>query len=352
MSLGPIMVDLKGCELLQEERKMLRHPLVGGVILFSRNYQGLEQLQAIIREIHEIRSPRLLVAVDHEGGVVQRFRDGFTRLPACAKAGQLYDLEQRRGLALAEDCGWMMASELRAVGVDFSFAPVLDIGAGISQVINDRAFHHDPEVVFRLARAFMRGMQAAGMAAVGKHFPGHGSVEADSHHEIPMDDRRLVDIEMQDMIPFERMVNAGLAAIMPAHVIYPQVDPQPAGFSAFWLQEILRRRLGFQGVIFSDDISMAGATVAGTPLQRTEAAIRAGCDMVLVCNDPEAAREVLKGLKEFDQPMLQARLMRMHGRHDISLQALQQSERWQQVAAQLKELDANPELAFGDDGLI
>ncbi len=351
MSLGPIMVDLKGCELLREERKMLQHPLVGGVILFSRNYRDLEQIADLIRQIHALRTPRLLVAVDHEGGAVQRFREGFTRLPACAKAGQLYDQDRQKGLKLAEDCGWIMASELRAVGVDFSFAPVLDVGAGISRVINDRAFHKDPETIYLLARAYMRGMQAAGMPAVGKHFPGHGSVEADSHHEIPVDDRRLVDIEMQDMIPFERLINAGLAGIMPAHVIYPQVDEQPAGFSGFWLQKILRGQLRFTGVIFSDDISMAGAVVAGTPLQRTEAALNAGCDMVLVCNDPEAANTVLKGLQTFDQPMLQARLMRMHGRHDISLASLQASERWLQVSDQLRQLDSNPELDFGDDEL-
>ncbi len=353
MSLGPLMIDLKGCELEPVEREMLLHPLCGGLILFSRNFESPEQIQVLIQQVHALRNPGLLIAVDHEGGAVQRFHEGFTRLPACQVYGREFDKNHQQGLLLSEQGGWLMAAELRAIGVDFSFAPVLDIGVGISRVINDRAFHKNPETISRLTQAFVRGMKTAGMSAVGKHFPGHGSVEADSHHEIPVDDRPLVDLEQLDLIPFERLISQGLPALMPAHVTYPQVDDRPAGFSPFWLQEVLRNRLAFQGVIFSDDISMAGAAVIGDPLARTRAALDAGCDMVLVCNDPAAAEQVIDGLGDYHSPVLQARLMRMHGRESSgNWQELHESELWQNCRDRISQLVSEPELDLGDDELL
>ncbi|MGM0595126.1 MAG: beta-N-acetylhexosaminidase, partial [Pseudomonadota bacterium] len=259
MSLGPVMLDLRGATLQDGEAELLRHPLVGGVILFSRNYENPEQLTALIDAIHAVRTPPLLVAVDHEGGRVQRFRQGFTRLPPMRRFGEIYERDRRRARQLAEQAGWVMASELRAVGVDFSFAPVLDLDYGVSAVIGDRAFHRSPEVVADLGAALMHGMQRAGMAAVGKHFPGHGAVTVDSHEAIPQDSRPLVDILAEDVRPYRSMIANGMAGVMPAHVIYTDVDPQPAGFSSYWLGEVLRSQLAFQGVIFSDDLNMEGA---------------------------------------------------------------------------------------------
>ncbi len=314
MSLGPVMLDIEGLSLTPEEAERLRHPLVGGVILFSRNYESPEQLVALTHEIHGLRDPQLLIAVDHEGGRIQRFRSGFTRLPPARTFGTLYDENAKRAKRLAAACGWLMAAELRAYGVDFSFAPVLDLDRGVSEVIGDRAFHHDPEVVADLAHSFMSGMQRAGMAATGKHFPGHGGCRADSHMEMPVDDRPLADVLAEDVLPFERMIHYGLAAIMPAHVLYPQVDHQPAGYSRAWLKDILRGRLGFAGVIFSDDLSMVGAHTAGDIVQRGRTALAAGCDMVLVCNDAPAAAKLLDGLGPLDDPVAHLRLVRMHGR--------------------------------------
>lgn len=318
MPLGPVMLDISGTALSAEDRERLRHPLVGGIILFTRNYESPEQITALVEEIHRLREPRLLVAVDHEGGRVQRFREGFTVLPPMRRLGELYDENPRRAKHLAETSGWLLAAELRAVGVDFSFAPVLDLDRGVSQVIGDRAFHSNPETVADLAHAAMHGMTQAGMAAVGKHFPGHGAVTADSHLALPVDERPLADILAEDVVPFERMIHYGLAGIMPAHVVYPLVDSQPAGFSRFWLKEILRRRLGFQGVIFSDDLSMEGAKGIGDVVARGQAALSAGCDMVLVCNDTAAADTLLAGLDAHDDPVSSLRLVRLHGRHPVT----------------------------------
>ena len=331
MSLGPVMLGLEGLELSAEEQDILRHPLVGGVILFSRNYHSVGQLAALVSAIHARRHPRLLVAVDHEGGRVQRFREGFTRLPAVRRLGEIYDGEPARALRLARVTGWLMAAELRAVGVDFSFAPVLDLDRGVSGVIGDRAFHHDPETVASLAHAYMGGMQQAGMEAVGKHFPGHGGVAADSHQELPVDERPLVDIAAEDLLPFERMIHYGLAGIMPAHVVYPQVDSQPAGFSSRWIRAILRNRLGFQGAVFSDDLDMAGAAGAGAPPDRARAALLAGCDMVLICNDRQAAVAVLNGLPNAVDPVALARLARLHGRGRLTPQQRHADPTWRQA---------------------
>jgi len=339
MSLGPVMVGLAGLELNQEERDMLLHPLTGGVILFSRNYESPQQLEALISNIQSVREPRLLVAVDHEGGRVQRFRSGFTSLPAVRLLGNIYDDDAKRARRLAELSGWLMAVELVAVGIDISFAPVLDLDKGVSQVIGERAFHSNPEVVADLAHAYMRGMNRAGMVATGKHFPGHGSVKEDSHTAIPLDHRRYEDILMEDMMPFERMIHYGIAAVMIAHVIYDQVDSKPAGFSTFWLTEVLRKRLGFQGVIFSDDLEMAGAGIVGDMPERARQALAAGCDMVLVCKDFDAMASVLEGIKGWSNPASQLRLVRLHGRQHIARSALQQDSQWLHAVKEVESYD-------------
>lgn len=342
MSLGPVMLGLEGLELTAEERDLLQHPLVGGVILFARNYQAPEQAAALVSAIHALRRPRLLVAVDHEGGRVQRFREGFTRLPAVRRLGEIYEQDRMRAKQLARVTGWLMATELRAVGVDFSFAPVLDLDHGISGIIGDRAFHSDPEAVADLAHAYMSGMQKAGMEAVGKHFPGHGGIGADSHLELPVDSRSYADLEGADMLAFERMIHYGLAAIMPAHVLYPQVDDQPAGFSARWLKGILRRQLEFQGVIFSDDLDMAGAHGAGSPPERAHAALAAGCDMVLACNDRRAALAILDHLRHGLDPVSQVRLIRLHGRGRLTVERMRRQPIWQRAVRLVQDYDAFP----------
>lgn len=336
------MIDLLGPELLPEERELLCHPLVGGVILFSRNYVSAEQIEALVDAIHAVRDPHLLVAVDQEGGRVQRFREGFTRLPPVALLGALYDRDAKRALRLAEVTGWLMASELRAVGVDLSFAPVLDVDCGISSVIGDRAFHRDPEVAARLAHAYMNGMMRAGMAATGKHFPGHGRVCADSHLALPVDERLYEDVYGTDIVPFERMIHYGLPAVMVAHIVYPRIDPHPAGFSAFWLREVLRNRLGFQGAVFSDDLSMGGATGVGDYLARARAALHAGCDMVLVCNNRQGAIQVIDGLGDYKDPASAIRLARMHGRHAIKRADVMRDPAWNEAVRRVQEYDPAP----------
>lgn len=292
--MGPVMVDVAGLVLTDEERTRLRHPLTGGVILFARNYASPEQLSALTAEIHAVRTPPLLIAVDHEGGRIQRFRDGFMPLPPMRRLGEYWERDSGQAKAMAAAVGYVLASELARHGLDLSFTPVLDVDFGNSSVIGDRAFHSEPSVIAELATSLVEGMRQADMAAVGKHFPGHGHVRADSHHEIPVDDRVFADISRKDLVPFRELVNAGLGGIMPAHVIYPDVDSAPAGFSKRWLQGILRQELAFDGVIFSDDLSMEGASVAGDIVGRADAALDAGCDMVLVCNAPATADDLLQ----------------------------------------------------------
>ncbi len=313
MSLGPVMIDVEGTELNPDDIRRLQHPLVGGVILFARNYTSSSQLKTLTAAIHAVRQPPLLIAVDHEGGRVQRFREGFTRIPPMRELGKVWDQSPKRARQLAEQAGWVLASELRAHGVDFSFTPVLDIDYGSSGVIGDRAFHRNPKAIAELAQALMAGLKRGGTASVGKHFPGHGFVAADSHVAIPVDERGFSEIEHADVEPFRRMVDAGMQAMMPAHVIYPKVDEKPAGFSRIWLQQVLRKHLGFNGVIFSDDLSMEGAVVAGNVTQRAEAAFNAGCDMVLVCNRPDLVDELLATLDLKISAVSMARLARMHG---------------------------------------
>jgi len=347
MSLGPVMLDIAGTVLCEEDRAVLLHPHVGGVILFSRNFESIEQLHRLVREIHALREPRLLVSVDHEGGRVQRFRDGFSHIPPARLFGQLYEQDHHRARILTRQAGWLMAIELRALEIDFSFAPVLDLDYGVSDVIGDRAFHHKPEIVAELAHAWMQGMADAGMAATGKHFPGHGAVAADSHHAIPVDSRDYNDIYAHDILPFRRMIGYGLSAIMPAHIIYDKVDRLPAGFSTIWLKQILRERLQFQGVIFSDDLDMEGASVAGEQYSdRARSALQAGCDMVLVCNNRTAAVEVLDNLGDYADPVGHLRLARMHGKGEVDRQQLHASGQWRQITEQLDKYSANPTLAF------
>ena len=313
MSLGPVMLDVVGTELTADDIKRLQHPLVGGVILFARNFENCTQLATLTASIHAVRQPPLLIAVDHEGGRVQRFRSGFTKIPPMREFGKIWDKNRKQAKELAVEAGWILAAELRAHGVDFSFTPVLDMDYGDSLVIGDRAFHKDPQAINELAFSLMQGLKKGGMQAVGKHFPGHGFVVADSHVSIPIDEREFDQIAQNDMQPFRQMIDEGLAAIMPAHVIYPKVDDKPAGFSSKWLQKVLRERLGFQGVIFSDDLSMEGASVGGDVTTRSLAALNAGCDMVLLCNRPDLADELLDNLL-WKMPALSiARLARMHG---------------------------------------
>ena len=291
---GPVMLDVAGTELSDAERRRLQHPLVGGVILFARNFANSAQLRALTAAIHAARTPPLVIAVDHEGGRVQRFRsDGFTHLPPMRALGEAWEQDPARACELARDAGRVLAGELRAHGVDLSFTPVLDLDYGVSRVIGDRALHRDPRVVEALALALGEGMAAAGMGCVGKHFPGHGFIEADSHVEIPVDLRDFDTVWRDDIVPYQGELAARLVGVMPAHVRYPNIDDSPAGFSRFWLQEVLRGRLGFDGVIFSDDLTMEGATVVGDIVARADAAFRAGCDMVLVCNRPDLADDLL-----------------------------------------------------------
>lgn len=328
MSLGPLMVDLVGLELTEREKNLLQHPLVGGVILFSRNYHSPQQIASLTADIHQLRQPHLLIAVDHEGGRVQRFREGFTRLPAAGSFRDLYQHDSLQALKIVETTGWLMAAELRAVGVDFSFAPVLDLDYGVSEVIGDRAFEKNAEDVSHLAAAYVKGMKQARMAAVGKHFPGHGAVTVDSHLGLPTDTRDFDAIWQADIQPFKRLHEV-LAGIMPAHIVYEACDPLPAGFSSFWLQQILRDKLQFQGAIFSDDLSMQGAAIMGDSTARAEAALAAGCDMVLVCNQPAEVESVLDNLKCETNPLRQMRLLRLHGRQSQDRQALMADPTWQ-----------------------
>ena len=323
------MLDIEGTKLTAADKRKLLHPAVGGVILFTRNYSSLTQLTQLTAEIRALRTPPLLIAVDHEGGRVQRFRTDFTRLPPMRELGSIWDEHPGEARHLARQTGYVLAAELRAAGVDFSFTPVLDMDYGASCVIGDRAFHRQPEVIGDLAHSLMSGLKSGGMNAVGKHFPGHGGIRADSHFEVPVDRRAYSAIEMNDMVPFRKMINLGLIGIMPAHVIYPEVDSSPAGFSEIWLKKILRGELGFEGCIFSDDLNMEGAAVAGDVLKRAESALTAGCDMVLICNNPEGADTLLAELRWDISALSLVRLARMHGHpHPESIVELHENSKF------------------------
>ncbi len=346
MSLGPLMIDLEGSAVSPAERELLRHPLVGGVLLFTRNYLDPQQLAALVGEIHATRSPALIVAVDHEGGRVQRFREGFSRLPPARRIGHAFDAEARSGLALARQLGWLMAAELRAHGVDISFAPCVDLDLGVSEVIGDRAFHASPEAVGQLAVAYSHGMRDAGMAATAKHFPGHGAVVADSHQTLPVDRRGLPDLA-GDLAPYRRLIANGLPAVMVGHLLFPAVDPAPASLSARWIRDVLRGQLRFQGVVFADDLSMGGAAAAyGDVVERARQALAAGCDMLPVCNNRSGVVELLDRLDVGVEPASSLRLVRLHGRAAPDRTQLLASPEWAEARAALARIEAAPPLTL------
>jgi beta-N-acetylhexosaminidase len=343
MTLGPLMIDIQGKSLTDEDRALLTNPLVGGLILFTRNFESIEQLEALVREVRSLRVPPLLIGVDHEGGRVQRFRKDFTVLPPMRTIGRAYDMDAAAGRQLARQCGWLLAAELRAVGVDISFAPVVDLDYGVSSVIGDRAFHRDPKVVAELGVAFLKGMREAGMHGTAKHFPGHGAIAPDSHVAMPVDRRELPDMD-DDIYPYQRLIDNGLVAVMAAHVVYSAVDSLPAGFSRKWLQDELRGRLGFTGAIFSDDLSMAGASIVGDMPERVRAALRAGCDMVPICNNREGVLQVIESLRGSEDPVSQIRLARLHGRPGPDRVALRDSDLWRTCEQSVKACMERPDL--------
>ncbi len=310
---GPLMLDLQGLTLTTEEKELLAHPMVGGVILFARNYESITQVTELTQAIRQAVNKPLLIAVDQEGGRVQRFQTGFTKIPAMGQLGELYKHDKEQALTLSENCAWLLAAEVLAVGVDISFTPVLDLNLGISDVIGNRAFASNADDIIQLVSVFIKGLQQAGMAATGKHFPGHGSVALDSHVTMPVDERDIQTIQQLDLEPFKRLIamNA-LAAIMPAHIVYEQVDKLPAGFSTIWLQQILRQELHFTGAIFSDDLTMQGAkALYADPCERVDVALAAGCDMVLLCNDRDAVINVLDNMQMALSTASQQRLQAM-----------------------------------------
>ncbi|GJG96353.1 beta-N-acetylhexosaminidase [Cupriavidus pauculus] len=336
---GPVVLDVVGKQLNADDERRIAHPLTGGVILFARNFESRAQLVTLTRAIRNVRDD-VLICIDHEGGRVQRAKtDGFTHLPAMAKLGQLWDRDVLLATKAAIACGYVLAAELRACDIDLSFTPVLDLDFGRSGVIGDRAFHADPRVVTMLANHLTHGLLLAGMANCGKHFPGHGYVEADSHVAVPVDERPLDEILAHDARPYDWMGPA-LASVMPAHVIYPKVDPNPAGFSRLWLQDILRAQMGFEGVIFSDDLSMEGASVAGTVTQGAKAALDAGCDMVLICNSPEKADQLLAELGTPAGKASQRRIRKLFGRRKpLDWNKLEQEGEYRAALRLLKDLE-------------
>jgi beta-N-acetylhexosaminidase len=335
------MVDIAGTELSADDVRVLKCPLVGSVILFARNYVNPRQVADLTASIRAVRTPHLLIAVDQEGGRVQRFRDGFTRLPAVRLLGRVYDEDRRDGLALAQSVGWLMAGELRAVGVDFSFAPCVDLDYGVSEIIGDRAFHSDPDAVAALAVATLSGMREAGMAAVAKHFPGHGAVVADSHVALPVDRRDYADLE-PDIRPYRPLIDNNLAAIMAAHVVFPAVDALPASLSRRWITDILRGELKFHGCVFADDLTMAGVAAFGDVLARAKLAFAAGCDVLPICNDRHSVELVLDRFgTDVGSAAAQARLVRMRARGEAAAD-LRSSRQWQETAARIASLSTPP----------
>jgi beta-N-acetylhexosaminidase len=294
-TIGSLMCDIEGKTLSNEDLEILSHPLVGGVILFDRNYDDPDQLTALTNSIREASKNPLLIGVDHEGGRVQRFREGFTAIPPMQELGETFDKEPGKAKQFALGFGAIIAAELRQCGVDLNFSPVLDLQYDRNTVIGDRAFHHDPEIVTELAAAFIRGLRAAGMHPVGKHFPGHGFVSLDSHLAHPVDDRTFKEISENDLVPFQKLIEMkSLSALMPAHIVYSEVDEKPACYSKKWLKTILCEQLNFDGVIFSDDLNMKGAEIKGGYANRIAEALKAGCNMVLLCNNRKAVKEVLQ----------------------------------------------------------
>ena len=345
MNLGPLMVDIAGTELSAEDVRVLAHPLVGSVLLFTRNYSNPRQLAALTAAIRALRTPQLLIAVDHEGGRVQRFREGFTRLPAARLLGRRFDEDRRDALALAHSVGWLMASELRAVGVDFSFAPCIDLDYGVSEIIGDRAFHSDPDTVAALAVATMSGMREAGMAAIAKHFPGHGAVVADSHVALPVDRREFADLEA-DIRPYRPLIDNNIPGIMAAHVVFPAVDALPASLSKRWITGVLRGELGFHGCVFADDLTMAGAAAFGDVMARVDLSLDAGCDVLPICNDRHSVELVLGRFgANAGSAASQARLVRMRARGEAPAD-LHANPHWRETEARIASLSVIPPLVL------
>ena len=344
MTLGPLMVDVAGRSLLPEDRDVLEHPLVGSVILFTRNFESGDQVARLVEEIRALRRPPLLVAVDHEGGRVQRFRKDFTVLPPLRRLGREYDVDRNRARDLARQVGWLQAAELRAIGIDLAFAPVVDLDYGVSEIIGDRSPHKNADAVAVIAAAVMAGMREAGMAATAKHFPGHGAVVADSHVALPTDRRELADLE-NDLKPYRYLIANGLPSVMAAHVVYSQVDDLPASLSRRWIEGILRRDLDFRGAVFADDLSMAGAAAFGDIVERARLAYEAGCDVLPICNDRAAVMRVLDSGAVQPEPVRALRLARLHGRGlsgPAARAELTASPQWQRCAATIADLMRPP----------
>ena len=338
------MLDIDGTRLTPADRDLLREPAVGGVILFTRNYESVEQVRELVAELRAIRRPPLLIAVDHEGGRVQRFRDGFTQIPPMRMIGRQHRGDPAHAERLARLAGWLIGTELRSVGIDLCFAPCVDLDWGVSEIIGDRAFHRNPEVVADLAVAFSRGLRSAGMAAVAKHFPGHGAVVADSHLKLPVDRREYGDL-LDDMRPYERLASASaMAGVMMAHIVYSQVDQNPSGFSRHWIESELRGRLGFDGAVFSDDLSMQATRAYGSMPQRAKLSLEAGCDMVIICNDRPAAQRAVTALAGYSNPVSQIRLARLHGTGGVSREAMLKSDEWNAAVSALAAENEPPEL--------
>jgi len=343
VSLGPLMISIGGTTLSDEERHWLASPVVGGVILFTRNFAGIAELERLVAGIHALRSPPLLVAVDHEGGRVQRFRETFLTIPAMRHLGHLHDADPRAARRTAVECGWLLAAELLAVGIDMSFAPVVDLDLGLAEVIGDRAFHRDAEVVADLAGAFADGMLAAGMVPTAKHFPTHAGARADSHTDLAVDRRDYAEL-FDDLLPYRRLIAAGLHSIMIGHVSFPALDELPASLSRWWIETELRGSLGFAGAVISDDMHMAGAAAWGTHAERVARALAAGCDLVLLCNCPAEVPGVINSLGDYSDPVAQLRLMRLRGRAGPDLKTLRESERWRRARDLIEHLSAPPAL--------
>lgn len=335
--MGPVILDLSGVALTAEERELILHPLVGGIVFFTRNFESPEQITALTHEIRRLRGPMsILICVDHEGGRVQRFREGFTRIPSMGMVGALYEKDPAQAKIAAELCGWLIATELFAVGIDLSFTPVLDLNKNKNTVIGDRSFHHNPAIVIELATALMRGMHNIGMAATGKHFPGHGDVTADSHLEMPRDSRSLSEITAEDFQTFSALIQAGIQAMMPAHIIFPAVDNNPVGFSKIWLKNILRNQLKFTGMIFSDDLNMEGAAFAGDYPDRARMALEAGCEMVLICNNRQGAIKILDSLPHQEFAVAADKFKSLQGKFSTSWTDLNGNALWQDKRKQLQ----------------
>jgi beta-N-acetylhexosaminidase len=345
MTLGPLMVDVAGLELAAEDREVLAHPLVGSVILFSRNYADPQQLQRLVAQVHALRSPRLLIAVDHEGGRVQRFRAGFTQLPPLRLIGHQFDLDRSAGLELARRHGWLMAAELLSCGLDLSFAPCVDLDYGLSEIIGDRAFHARAAAVGELAVAYMHGMRDAGMAATAKHFPGHGAVVADSHLALPVDRRDYGDLGAE-LTPYRRLIDNGLSAVMVAHILLPKVDDKPASLSRRWISGVLRGELGFSGAVFADDLSMAGAASYGDIVARSTQALAAGCDVLPVCNSRPSVLRLLADLRVTPDPASHLRQARLRAHAHPDRAALLASSHWRVCRDALEHCAQPPALKF------